>query len=227
MAFVVGELVTSFEFSGVGKLIAIDEVKGEASISFFESPAKINSRVRIQKLTTLKIAKLQDEATIYCLDSKYNNWRRVRYGGTRPNDEHLIIYRSGETNLVGIEDIYVLNLPAGQLPNPKDFLLTRSSDTPYYSDWRSQFISAYIEQRRACRSMSSLLSSGVELEPHQLAVVRKVLQDKHKKYLLADEVGLGKTIEAGMILRELLLQNPDSIAVVTVPDSLVEQWEKS
>ena len=226
MAFVVGELVTSFEFSGVGKLIAIDEVKGEASISFFESPAKINSRVRIQKLTTLKIAKMQDEATIYCLDTQYNNWRRVRYGGTRPNDEHLIIYRSGETDLVSIEDIYVLNLPAGKLPNPKDFLLSRSNDTPYYSDWRSQFISAYVDQRRACRSMSSLLSSGVELEPHQLAVVRKVLQDKHKKYLLADEVGLGKTIEAGMILRELILQNPDSIAVVTVPDSLVEQWEK-
>jgi ATP-dependent helicase HepA len=45
--------------------------------------------------------------------------------------------------------------------------------------------------------MSSLISSRVEIEPHQIAVVRRILQDQNPKYLLADEVGLGKTIEAG------------------------------
>ena len=225
MTITIGDLVSSSEFEGIGKIVSVDEIAGEARVSFFESPVMVNSRIRTQKLTTLNTAPLGEEAVVYCVHPQHNIWCRVRYGGVRPNNEHLIIYRRGESDVVSIEDIYVLNLPFGQLPNPKDFLLSRSNDTPYYSDWRSRFISAYIGQRKACRSISSLLSSGVELEPHQLAVVRRVLQDQHKKYLLADEVGLGKTIEASMILRELLLQDPDFTAVVTVPDSLVEQWE--
>jgi len=41
---------------------------------------------------------------------------------------------------------------------------------------------------------------------------------------LADEVGLGKTIEAGAILRQFLLDNPSSHALVIVPRALKEQW---
>ena len=72
--------------------------------------------------------------------------------------------------------------------------------------------------------MSALFSSIIELEPHQVEVVRRVLQDPVKRYLLADEVGLGKTIEAGVLIRQYVQDDPDHRIVVLVPAPLIAQW---
>ena len=95
----------------------------------------------------------------------------------------------------------------------------------------------FVEARRRLRELSAALSaptaglSGaisapVELHAHQLAVVRRVLGDPIQRYLLADEVGLGKTIEAGLVIRQRLIDAPRSIVVCLVPSSLVPQWEQ-
>ena len=56
----------------------------------------------------------------------------------------------------------------------------------------------------------------IDLEPHQVEVVRRVLQDPVQRYLLADEVGLGKTIEAGILIRQYVLDDPDRHQVVVL-----------
>ena len=70
------------------------------------------------------------------------------------------------------------------------------------------------------------MSSGVELHEHQVRAARRVLLDPVRRYVLADEVGLGKTIEAGMILRQIMLETPRTRAVVLAPDHLVPQWDQ-
>ncbi|HEX8091987.1 MAG TPA: DEAD/DEAH box helicase [Blastocatellia bacterium] len=72
--------------------------------------------------------------------------------------------------------------------------------------------------------MTGLLSSNIILYPHQVEVTRRVLGDPVQRYLLSDEVGLGKTIEAGIVLRQYLLDEPKKRAVVLAPKMLVEQW---
>jgi ATP-dependent helicase HepA len=63
--------------------------------------------------------------------------------------------------------------------------------------------------------------------PHQIAVVQRVLRDPAQRYLLADEVGLGKTIEAGVIIRQAVIDNPrDHRIIVVAPDPLVSQWQE-
>ena len=64
----------------------------------------------------------------------------------------------------------------------------------------------------------------VSLVPHQLAAVAQVLTSPSIRHLLADEVGLGKTIEAIMIWSALRAQNPQLQALIAVPRSLVPQW---
>lgn len=60
--------------------------------------------------------------------------------------------------------------------------------------------------------------------PHQLYAVQRALSGDRVRYLLADEVGLGKTIEAGLILRELKSRGLVRRALVVAPAGLVPQW---
>jgi len=64
----------------------------------------------------------------------------------------------------------------------------------------------------------------VELLPHQLKTALTVLRRFRGRALLCDEVGLGKTIEAGMILLELLMRKLARRVLILTPSSLVEQW---
>ncbi|MBI4703448.1 MAG: DEAD/DEAH box helicase family protein [Deltaproteobacteria bacterium] len=66
--------------------------------------------------------------------------------------------------------------------------------------------------------------NGVERYTYQTEAVRKVLRQFRGRVLLADEVGLGKTIEAGMVLREYLLRGMARRVLVLVPPALVSQW---
>ncbi len=67
---------------------------------------------------------------------------------------------------------------------------------------------------------------GIETLWHQVETVRKVLKQFRGRVLLADEVGLGKTIEAGMVLKEYLLRGMVERVLVLVPASLVGQWRE-
>jgi len=62
--------------------------------------------------------------------------------------------------------------------------------------------------------------------PHQLATVRRVLGDSHIRHLLSDEVGLGKTVQALMIINALRWQDPSHRTLVIVPDNLLSQWQE-
>nr|WP_166910241.1 SNF2-related protein [Saccharococcus thermophilus] len=60
--------------------------------------------------------------------------------------------------------------------------------------------------------------------PHQLEVARQVVENMNGKAILADEVGLGKTIEAGLILKEYMIRGLVKKVLILVPASLVSQW---
>ena len=61
--------------------------------------------------------------------------------------------------------------------------------------------------------------------PHQIEVARRVLRQMGGRAILADEVGLGKTIEAGIILKELLVRGLARRVLILTPASLVMQWQ--
>ena len=69
-----------------------------------------------------------------------------------------------------------------------------------------------------------MLGARVGLIPHQLWIAQQVGQRHAPRVLLADEVGLGKTIEAGMILHQQLLTGRAQRVLIVVPESLCHQW---
>ena len=60
--------------------------------------------------------------------------------------------------------------------------------------------------------------------PHQLEAAKQVVEEMNGKAILADEVGLGKTIEAGLILKEYMIRGLVKKVLILVPASLVTQW---
>ncbi|MCK8058416.1 MULTISPECIES: DEAD/DEAH box helicase [unclassified Fusibacter] len=69
------------------------------------------------------------------------------------------------------------------------------------------------------------LTSGIIPLPHQLHVLNRALSSNNVRYILADEVGLGKTIEAGLIIKELKARGLVKRVLIVCPTGLVSQWE--
>ncbi len=73
-------------------------------------------------------------------------------------------------------------------------------------------------------SAATLTAAKVDLLPHQVVLVHRMANARPKRFLVADEVGLGKTIETALILRELSSRGELTRAMMVVPAGLVENW---
>ncbi len=82
----------------------------------------------------------------------------------------------------------------------------------------------YLWQHRN-NDLVSLGNVRVDIKPHQVGVVHKVVSNYPHRFLLCDEVGLGKTIEAGMALKELRIRGGAQRALIIVPPNLARQWQ--
>lgn len=88
---------------------------------------------------------------------------------------------------------------------------------------------AELEELRDAPSKSQWTAVGTapaEPLPHQANLVERVVGTYPRGYLFADEVGLGKTIEMGLVLRELMLSGTVKSALLLVPASVMKQWQE-
>jgi ATP-dependent helicase HepA len=109
-----------------------------------------------------------------------------------------------------------------QLNQPADRLFSGQIDNNNLYELRQLAFKQITQLRK--RPFYGLLGGRTNLLPHQLYIAQQLTQDSLPRALLADEVGLGKTIEAGLILHRLLMQQRIQRVLVLVPDHLVHQW---
>jgi ATP-dependent helicase HepA len=205
---------------GIGKVTQISEL--DAKVEYFCSVGE-----RIEKtlpLNSLSQIKLQSQTRCYIKLKTQDTWIIGRiFAIDENNGKYQIDLPDKKTTVATEREIYVrCNIPT---VDPIDTLAMKGQETPYFHDRRLSFVQCLIQQRAVSRGMTGLISANINLYPHQVEVVRRVLEDPVQRYLLADEVGLGKTIEAGTILRQYLLDEPKKRAVVIVPQYLVQQWQ--
>lgn len=107
-------------------------------------------------------------------------------------------------------------------------LQARSERNGPWDDWTLFQLAYEAEESRLVSSFDELLClkhlGQVEPMAHQLDTARRVLLEMRGRAILADEVGLGKTIEAGLILKEYMVRGLVKKALILVPASLVLQW---
>lgn len=75
-------------------------------------------------------------------------------------------------------------------------------------------------------SASALTSAKIDLLPHQVVLTHRIATASPRRYLIADEVGLGKTIETALVLRELASRGELNRALMVVPAGLVNNWHR-
>jgi ATP-dependent helicase HepA len=204
---------------GIGKLLS---VSGDtATVEYFIS---VSDRFQHQVETqSLQQVQLQRHTRCYLWLEDEDRWQIGRVDVWHPDQQQYEIALPDKGYRYAAEKaLYVrCNIP---IEDPTSVLIFKGHETPFFHTYRSAFVRNLTEQRAISHGMPGLFSANIALYRHQVEVVRRVLEDPIQRYLLADEVGLGKTIEAGAILRQFLLDNPSSHALAIVPRSLKEQW---
>ncbi len=109
-----------------------------------------------------------------------------------------------------------------QLHSARDRLIAGQLDDPRRFELRA----ATLGHRNRARASQSrgFLGPRVDLIPHQFYIAGSVAERERPRILLADEVGLGKTIEAGLIMHRLYLDERIERILILVPESLIHQW---
>ncbi|GFN33861.1 DEAD/DEAH box helicase [Paenibacillus xylaniclasticus] len=109
-----------------------------------------------------------------------------------------------------------------------DELQARLNRNGPWDDWSLYQLAVEAEQATQVTSFDDLRClrclPSFEPMPHQITTASKVLHEMGGRAILADEVGLGKTIEAGLILKEYMVRGLVKRALILVPASLVLQW---
>jgi ATP-dependent helicase HepA len=133
------------------------------------------------------------------------------------NDAGLITYNGGGQALSETDLSDSISFTT-----PQDRLFTGQTDENYVFNLRYETL---LHRSEALRSDTrGFTGARVELIPHQLYIVHEVTGRYSPRVLLADEVGLGKTIEAGLIIHQMLLSERVSRVLIITPESLVNQW---
>jgi ATP-dependent helicase HepA len=204
---------------GIGKVVNISN--SDALVEYFCSVG--NRRERTLALSWLVRVRLQHQTRCYFWSQSKQTWKVGRiFAWDEDSCRYEIDLPDRQTEFAFEGDVCVrCNIP---IADPIAILALKGQETPYFHDRRLAFVKCLTQQRAVSRGMTGLISANIELYPHQVEVVRRVLEDPIQRYLLADEVGLGKTIESGAILRQYLLDYPQGRAVVLVPQYLREQW---
>ena len=122
----------------------------------------------------------------------------------------------------------VISIPEGDLdPHtlfnlPNQRLFIGQIDRPSHFELRRK--TSKLAEHLAHSDLRGLTGSRTSLIPHQLYIAHEVAKRHAPRVLLADEVGLGKTIEAGLILKYQLISGRADRVLILLPETLVHQW---
>ncbi|MFC7504233.1 hypothetical protein ACFQRR_19435, partial [Nocardioides sp. GCM10030258] len=215
-------LVSSANTFGPGKLVGRDG--DNLVLAYFDAPSQTPEEMYQENVprASLKRFALSPELRVFWQD-KTAQWRSGRIIETTEHGDILVRGHEWDGHLLEAQIFVRWDQP---LNDPVAFGAAGLLESPLLADMRRPFLQGILRQRSASHGMRGALSSCIELHEHQIETAWRVLQDPVQRYLLADEVGLGKTIEAGIVIRQMLLDNPKLSVQLILPPFLVDQWKR-
>jgi superfamily II DNA or RNA helicase len=142
-----------------------------------------------------------------------------------------MLYKGKAVEILGEKEVFGQKIVWVRVLEDNTFLqvtadeLESQSTTFSMAHLRFISIAAKIKDEVAKKNILAPYESSLLPLPHQILVLEKVMQSMQNRFLLADEVGMGKTIETGLILKELKLRGEIKRILVIVPKSAMLQWQ--
>ncbi len=169
------------------------------------------TRVYMRRNAPLRRVRLQPGDRARSRDGRVFVVRRVE------EQDGLLVYR-GVTEVLDEREL----LDHMTFSDPDKRLLAAKVDKPRAFALRLRTL----EFRRALlgRRVRGLAGARMQLLPHQLGIAYEIASRRHPRVLLADEVGLGKTIEAGLVFHRLYVTGQIQRVLIVTPSQLVHQW---
>ena len=176
-----------------------------------EYPATREKRIYASGTTVLKRVQFREGDTVATRDGTQFTVESVE------EDEGVLTYVGPKQRVCedAISDITSVSSPAERL-------LAGQAEPSEVFDLRLRTLKAQSRFRQS--PVRGYLGGRIDLIPHQFYILDEVSNRQIPRILLADEVGLGKTIEACLILQRLLATGRAKRALILVPESLVHQW---
>lgn len=216
----VGHLVLHPKAMGIARIGAVDGAR--LKLEMFESAAQPVVGERWVSSDEVRRHRLGVQTRVYWRDETTGAWQAGRVVGGGP-DEYFVRVPNADSD-IRVNEAHLRVRWDRPVADPLQVLLAGAQESPLFRDARVPVLRSHVVQRAACASAPAVVSSCVELHAHQVETAARVLADPVQRYLLADEVGLGKTIEAGFVIRQRFLDDARSKVVVIAPDSLRRQW---
>jgi superfamily II DNA or RNA helicase len=210
----------------IGQIVAIDTIALTATVSLqthapFQEPkieqleCPLDRLERCHILPTTRFTVLQSDQQGSILAACDDTWHPGQCC-------YYYAQIGGQIQRISEFDIVVSSFR--QDSSPYQQLQHYEFHNPIWKYNRDQLIEEYSELHNATFGIEDLVGSRVMLLPHQAEVITRVLSSIECRFMLADEVGLGKTIEACVILKSLLRREPDLKTLIIAPASLMQQW---
>jgi len=163
---------------------------------------------KIQEGTKVRISYLPDQPIGEVVRVREDNDNGYRLDIALERDGKRILESCAATAVELVDDVFG-RFQKRQYCHPRDFFLRLLSyDFPLEN------------------AGGSLSNSKTDLLPHQILLTHTLINSPRRRYLIADEVGLGKTIETGMVIREMHARGEGNRILVICPAGLTDNWQR-
>lgn len=143
-----------------------------------------------------------------------------------------MLYQGKEIEILSRKSVFgkqiaeVKILSTGEVKSVPFSELSDEKKVPTDAEIAFKAIAAKIKSEVFKQSMLAPIESNIIPLPHQILALEKVMEGQFLRFLIADEVGMGKTIETGLILKELKLRSIVKRSLIIVPKSAMGQWQQ-
>jgi superfamily II DNA or RNA helicase len=143
-----------------------------------------------------------------------------------------MLYQGKEIEILSRKSVFgkqiaeVKILSTGEVKSVPFSELSDEKKVPTDAEIAFKAIAAKIKSEVFKQAMLAPIESNIVPLPHQILALEKVMSGQFLRFLIADEVGMGKTIETGLVLKELKLRGIAKRTLIVVPKSAMGQWQQ-
>lgn len=207
-----------------GQVLSVNEIKNECTIRFYGVNGLWNFYERIPDIQR-QISCVQRCPAVIGSKAIYQKKLGKIFACCEEGDEYFYYFGPNAEDVIKVSEKDLMISYNDGHADPLSQMFNYEFGNPAFFTNRVKAVMAIHDIERNLYGLSALAGAKIYLKPYQVRTVMRCVQTMPCRYMIADEVGLGKTIEAISVLMLYLKGHRDTKSAIVVPNSLVEQWK--